>query len=132
MRLCKRCEKETDRDADGRCKPCTYALQREYYATHPERRKKTHDRSRKRKTGFTAELFAARILIQGNRCSVCQKSLEGCPGGGNADHCHTTGKPRGVLCPGCNRHVAAIDSPLLVKLLAYASHWRRIHEEGLE
>jgi hypothetical protein len=144
MRLCKQCEKETDRYAKGQCRPCALTRMRQwraanrekmsaYHATNGEKiRASGRERSRKHRTGFTAELFAARILVQGNRCAICEKSLEGYRGGGDADHCHATGKPRAILCNRCNVWMAAIDSPLLVKLLAYASHWRRVHEEGLE
>jgi hypothetical protein len=37
------------------------------------------------------------------------------------DHCHTTGKIRGVLCRGCNRSLGMLgdDIPSIERLLAY-------------
>lgn len=56
--------------------------------------------SRKFRTGFDAALVKALVVHQDNRCAICQTSFDDRPM--RADHCHTTGKPRGLLCHHCN------------------------------
>jgi hypothetical protein len=54
-------------------------------------------------TGFTVESFEAQLKAQNYRCAICNKRFstaladKAC-----ADHCHTSGKPRALLCANCN------------------------------
>ena len=57
-------------------------------------------KQRQARTGFTPELIARTLVAQGNKCAVCQRSFEGRQI--RADHCHDTGRPRGLLCHHCN------------------------------
>lgn len=57
-----------------------------------------------RKSGITIEMYEAAFASQGGRCAICHTDSPG--GVGNrlhADHCHETGKFRGLLCTNCNR-----------------------------
>lgn len=56
----------------------------------------------KRAYGLTRETWTAMFEAQGRRCGCCEAEA---PGGRNrwhTDHCHATGKVRGILCYGCN------------------------------
>jgi hypothetical protein len=66
----------------------------------PERWGKRLAAQRKARTGFTPEQVEDLLVAQKNRCAVCQKSFEGKQV--RADHCHDSGKPRGLLCHHCN------------------------------
>lgn len=54
---------------------------------------------RKRKYGITRSLYIVRVKEQQGACSICNKfagmDLR-------VDHCHATGKIRGLLCATCN------------------------------
>jgi len=54
-------------------------------------------------------------IEQGNKCKICSGRLK--PGRGmNIDHCHETGKVRGLLCPSCNKGLGDFrDSALSLK-----------------
>jgi hypothetical protein len=79
---------------------------RRRYATH---RNDMVVYRRKHATGFTAEMFASRIAAQNSKCAICYKDLGKDP---CADHCHKTGKQRGVLCRKCNAMLGhAKDNP---------------------
>lgn len=60
-------------------------------------------KSRLKATGWTPEEYQYALKVQSNRCAICGCLLDtssetlGC-----ADHDHSTGKPRGVLCMHCN------------------------------
>lgn len=56
--------------------------------------------------GITAEQRAALLDAQGGICKLCEKAIAfgeaSFAKGAHLDHCHETGKIRGVLCGGCN------------------------------
>lgn len=54
--------------------------------------------------GITLEQRNAIISDQNGKCACCGEllALIG-KNGANIDHCHRTGKVRGILCGGCNR-----------------------------
>lgn len=72
-----------------------------------QKRNKTY-RKRVQRHGLTLEEAAA--FRKGKSCAIC-----GTPPTGRAphciDHCHTTGRLRGVLCIACNVRLAALEDP---------------------
>ncbi len=85
---------------------------RAYYAAHKLKRA-THDRAyyeqnrdvyRKRhwkyKYGLTEEQYFQLEEKQQGKCAICQRALQLC-----VDHCHKTGRVRGLLCTQCNHLV---------------------------
>jgi hypothetical protein len=83
--------------------------QREYAMT-PKRKSSR----RKYLYGLTPEQYENMIINQGFKCAICgihETAIKGkrrlC-----IDHCHTTGKVRGLLCPNCNLMLGtARDNP---------------------
>jgi len=53
----------------------------------------------KRKYDLTLESYDKMFLEQEGKCLICKRCDERLV----VDHCHTTGKVRGLLCSGCNR-----------------------------
>jgi hypothetical protein len=51
--------------------------------------------------GLTLDRFWAMAARQGNRCAICRELPIGYARL-SVDHCHTTGKVRGLLCTNCN------------------------------
>lgn len=51
--------------------------------------------------GLTLDLYEAMLEQQNYCCDICQESLK-TGRGTNVDHCHKTGKTRGLLCRTCN------------------------------
>ena len=73
----------------------------------------------KKEFGLTVEDYEQLHETQGGKCAVC-----GRPENGrrlDVDHCHTTGKIRGLLCNPCNQSLGLLgESPERIKgLLAY-------------
>jgi len=52
--------------------------------------------------GITLEDFNDMIELQEGKCLICNTHLEALTKGLVVDHCHTTGKVRGLLCSNCN------------------------------
>lgn len=88
-----------------------------YYAANKE---KSTARGRLRLTGVTQEQYDEAYLKQKGVCALCSC---GCSSGKQlaADHCHTTGIFRGLLCGNCNRGLGNFkDNPdLLKKAIGY-------------
>jgi hypothetical protein len=81
------------------------AKSRARYAANPERHAA---RKRKQKTGWTEDAYRAKLAEQEGRCAICD--TDRCSRGRamSADHCHRTGKPRGILCCRCNRAIGQL------------------------
>jgi hypothetical protein len=55
----------------------------------------------KRVYGLTPDQFDAMLTQQNNRCACCDRELE-TGQKRHIDHCHDTGRVRGILCRRCN------------------------------
>lgn len=77
----------------------------EWAKANPERRKeigRTWQRAaRFRKLGFSIDSFYKLLQAQNKKCAVCLQKFSK-RNGPNVDHCHTSGKVRGLLCRECN------------------------------
>lgn len=55
---------------------------------------------------LTREGFYALLGAQGGRCAICSKDLP--KGTAVVDHCHESGKVRGLLCGQCNTGIGLL------------------------
>lgn len=71
--------------------------------------------------GLTLEDFDRMLAAQGGACAICKTCVPGGPGRFSVDHCHTTGRVRGLLCNNCNRGIGGLkdDANLLRAAIAY-------------
>lgn len=70
--------------------------------------------------GITLDQFNQIKQEQGNRCKICNtdepKGRHNCF---HVDHCHSTGKVRGLLCNKCNVGLGSFkDDPEILKIAA--------------
>lgn len=109
-----------DREADLQKNDPDY--QREYRKTYyerPEIKRRRRCAELQRKYGITLETYERMLKEQNGTCKICGgepkvKSL-------HVDHCHTSGKIRGLLCTSCNTTIGKEEnSPgLLQGMLEY-------------
>jgi hypothetical protein len=96
------------------------ARDKRYAQRHPDKIQLKRQRIRLRQYGLTPETFAALIAAQNNCCAICENPL---PKGlhRHIDHCHKTGRVRGVLCQRCNVLLGfALENPrTLERAVAY-------------
>lgn len=73
------------------------------------------------------------LLAEYPACAICGRSWESGirP---NIDHCHTSGKLRGVLCVSCNSALGLLrDSPDSARrAAAYLEEWQSIHAQQVQ
>jgi hypothetical protein len=93
------------------CKECCRKKQiSKYHDLTPEEKKSRRDKygpkdpdylkryKLKNNYGLTLEEFSGMILEQNSCCKICKENMDN----PQVDHCHTTGKVRGLLCRDCN------------------------------
>lgn len=118
----------------ARCKTCLASITRDNYRKHYhliEKQKyldnpiKAREDHIKRKYGISPEEYNKLAEFQQYRCAVCHQpetkinKKTGKLHSLSIDHCHTTGKVRGLLCDNCNRAEGFLKSdPELIRKLA--------------
>jgi len=146
MKTCFNCKQEkhlsefhkdiTNKDGHGgTCKTCVAEYKKIYNAS-PENRKRRNKRLRKwtklakskdarraldrlKKYGLTQDAHAELLKNQNYKCAVCGATKENSLGNVlHVDHCHKTGKVRGLLCDRCNKGLGMMrDSIVNIKSL---------------
>lgn len=131
--MCPKCNEVRPADWFNRhkkqCKSCRAAIERAYVARNRERvyrrSKAWRDAGGRRKSkiesyGITVEQYDGMLEQQGGVCAICK---EACPPGRElaVDHCHSTGRVRGLLCTKCNPMLgfARDDIAVLEAAIAY-------------
>src|SRR5690606_29139249 len=92
-----------------------------YRAADPERRKRQANIQKLRQNyGLSVEEFEAKLAAQGGVCAICKGPPNG-KGRYHVDHCHKTGKVRGLLCHHCNLGIGNLkdDADLVLAAAAY-------------
>jgi hypothetical protein len=105
----------------SRCKECSTATAREWRLARPgyertryqQNRVETRERHLVRKYGVTLADYDTMLVAQHGRCAICLTTEDTQSNGVfHVDHCHQTGRVRGLLCRGCNHLLGAIsDDP---------------------
>ena len=87
-------------------------------AKHPGINRKHNLKS---KYGITPEDYDRMLAEQGGRCKVCMTDEPGSRGIFVVDHCHETGKNRGLLCSKCNTAIGQLgdDVTMLERAIMY-------------
>lgn len=105
-RTCNRCgiEKSEQGFPEGRnwCRDCVKKYAEEY-RKNADNRRKALDRHKLRKFSLTRADVEKMLERQDGKCEICRKPIASIDGRGtHIDHCHATGKVRGILCRNCN------------------------------
>lgn len=78
-----------------------YDKYREGYVNNPETKKRAKFNSIKHEYGLSKDEWYKILKSQGNCCALCKESSDELTFY-QVDHCHETGKIRGILCRRCN------------------------------
>lgn len=74
-----------------------------------------------RKYGLEAGDFQKIMESQEGCCALCSKTLDNSDRGHqpHIDHCHVTGRVRGILCLSCNTSLHLLDKVPISRILSY-------------
>lgn len=70
--------------------------------------------------GITQEQYDSMLILQGGVCAICKQKPKS---SFHLDHCHSTGKVRGILCSNCNMALGLLkdNTTFLQKAIEYLS-----------
>lgn len=86
-----------------RCKACVAAGVKRSW--HSKSREYQRDYDLRRHYGISLAEYDKLYIDQRGRCAICDEAY----GVLRVDHCHVSGKVRGLLCNGCNRGLGFFD-----------------------
>lgn len=90
----------------SQCRECDNARQREQREKRPNTERYSKERLKgyqlKASFGITYDEWAALMESRGWACEICKRTVETSGRTLAVDHCHVTGKIRGILCQRCN------------------------------
>lgn len=91
------------------------AYHKAHHAANPER---VRDNGLRKLYGLTSAQWDELFQSQGRMCAICKVERPGCKQW-QTDHCHRTGKVRGILCAKCNRTAGNHDATYLRSVADY-------------
>lgn len=120
------------------CRECTNTTSRDWLrdvgSKNPDfikRRQRSQELDRAKRYGLSVEQIEQMYADCGGLCEVCKEPPSMFGGAANnlhIDHCHSTGKVRGMLCARCNLTLGRVfDSPSLLRALA--AYLERSHND---
>lgn len=103
-----------------KCRPCMREYKRRWERENADRLRVQRKNGDIRRYGIEPADFELMLVEQGGLCAIC-RGLDQRGDQLHIDHCHTSGKVRGLLCGRCNRGLGMfLDSPnLLVSAIQY-------------
>jgi hypothetical protein len=105
------------------CRACSCSRARKHHADNPDKAK---DFNLRRYYGITLAEYQDILEAQNGRCAICGTDVPGGKGVFHVDHCHNSGKVRGLLCHHCNvglGHFKDNESILLKAALYLSNHY---------
>lgn len=133
---CKQCEQVKDyskfynhpNTSDGKqqhCISCSAAMKKELKVTDPKKYKRDQkNRYLKHRYGITIDKYDDMYEQQNGKCAICRTEDKG---NFAVDHCHKSGKVRGLLCRKCNLGIGQLkdDIEILNNAITYLQ-WRSV------
>lgn len=90
----------------SRCAACISMFQRNRRRSNPNQKHADRRFNLRYKFGIELDEYNNLLKKQGGLCAICKRPEQACVEGRSKylaiDHCHTTGRNRGLLCSRCN------------------------------
>jgi hypothetical protein len=99
-------KRRSDYKSDPTCRKLEQ--QRYYYKDVEKSRARGRNNNLKHKYGLTQTDWDALFYRQGFCCAICATHDLDYDGVWHTDHCHDTGRVRGILCLGCNTGIGQL------------------------
>jgi len=108
------------------CKVCFLEKNEKWHGNNPEESLKSRRATkRKREFGITHDDMQKMLDDQENKCKICETGVDF---GSAVDHCHKTGKIRGILCRKCNLGLGAFKDNIdfIEKAIKYLEKYENL------
>ena len=93
-------------DGRYRCKLCIN-IRQQNYALRKGGKEFVRDQNLKNKYGITTNEWDEIFLKQNHSCAICETKTAV---KWHTDHCHSSGKVRGILCSACNVNLGGFEA----------------------
>lgn len=106
------------------------AMRLKYRLKRLEKTKFYNSTYARRRLGFTEALISRLLMEQSSACAICKAHFIN--NRFSADHDHSSGKPRGLLCTLCNLALGKFkDNPTYLRsAIKYLHHYKEVHCGG--
>lgn len=144
---CRECKKPQSKKTREKYKDKYLSYSRRYYRENRDHilkrtrnwtknnQDKVKNAKLKNKFGITLEDYNNMLRMQGGVCAICEEIEAEVHHSGtlkdlSVDHCHTTGKIRGLLCSACNTSIGKFkeDINIILKAAIYVEQGGANHE----
>lgn len=140
--ICRSCQKAVNKRTYDNHRESRQARARDYYANRADKNRlreyskqyhakyaaKVRDKELQTVYGISLEEYNKLLFLQGGGCAICGMPPGARHGGRRlgVDHCHATGKIRGILCSSCNLGIGKFhdDPSLLAKAFSYLTNFQ--------
>jgi len=109
--------RKQDRLAKGLCVKCGKSPHEPGVQRCLECQRRDDEKAYQRRYGITRDRVLRMCAEQNDECAICGSEFVG--GNYVVDHCHTSGKVRGLLCQTCNIKLGHYESLDLKKIEGY-------------
>jgi hypothetical protein len=119
---------KTNKKFKNTCKQCNNKKAAEYRKLNRKKYLLSQSNSKlKQNYGISMVEYEQKLIEQQHACAICFSTT---PGQNNikrfsVDHCHKTGKIRGLLCSNCNKGIGLLNDS--VELLEAAIEYLKLH-----
>ncbi len=122
MKICSKCKHNKPLSEFSKHKSGKLGVYHYCKTCHSEQRKNTYNYSKSRNRrilnsyGIDINTVETMYMSQNKCCKICNKEypVVSKHGGLYIDHCHTTGKVRGLLCSKCNGLLGACNDDITI------------------
>ena len=113
---------------ERRCRSCLNAIARDRRKKFPQTLLESRVKSVKNRYKLTEEEYLKLSAKAAGHCQICGVSEETLTKSLHIDHCHTTGRVRGLLCHGCNVGLGHFKDS--IELMEKATDYLKRGEDG--
>lgn len=111
---CRRAKVKARYDQSSQVRERHVANAKEWAKNNPDKKKIKDRRAAWKRQGIDPDLAEAYYQDHDGKCEICNHKSNGASLA--IDHCHSTGRIRGMLCGPCNRGIGLLqDSPNLLQ-----------------
>ena len=110
------------------CKECHRERARGYWAKKPLDTEVQRERNLRKSFGIGVKDYELMLEEQNHCCDICKRPASEFPKRLAVDHCHSTGKVRGLLCMFCNTALGKFNDD--IDLLRSAITYMEKHTYG--
>ena len=104
------------------CVACSYDRVKQHEESKVSKNPRYHQERHLRRTfNLSLKDYDTMLAAQDNACPLCSRSFDTVVP--HVDHCHSTGKVRGILCGPCNQAIGLFkeDTEAMQKAIGYLS-----------